>query len=973
MAYSQQVEAALRALYHHPDAPVRRDANKWLQDFQRSMDAWQVSDTLLHHPDSNLETLIFSSQTLKAKVQRDFEELPPEAFVPLRESLKNLLKKFCKGPNKVRTQISIAMAALAVHVPAQEWGGGHLNWLINELGTTPEYIHSFLELVTVIPQEAYSYKIAAHPERHRQFLKELVASVEVAFNLLDSFLAFEELHEQVLDAFSSWLRLSNGIPVSTLASHNLVQASLAGLNSDKLFDAAVNAICELIHYTVSGSPDDIQTQMPLIQVLVPHVMGLRSRFGASLKSARGEAGMGKTIMEDEEIVKGMARLFVEMGDAYAQMIATGSQESLMIVDAILEVTSHPEYDIAAMSFNFWHTLQLILTRREYYGSFQNDATIDAEKERRLAIFRPIFELLVSLVCFRVTYPQNYDQWSMEILTDFKRTRYAVGDMLMDAASVLGGENILKILSNNFIQLATRNVGNDASWDWRPVEASLYCIRAISRAVSTSEGVVMPQVMDLLPKLPLQSQLLHTECLTIAGYSKWLGSAPSAPSFLPSIIEVLIRGMTTAPDVSTAASLALRNVCNACRDKLASSLEGLFMIYHEAVSGQSNYKLSNDDALQLIEALSTVITALPAEHAKRALESLWMPVVTPLQQVITQEAQSSQQMNANQYTVPIDRIANIFRFVNLPEVVTDAFQKMWPIFKEIFVQRAWDMITMERLCRACKYAVRTCGKSMAIIMGNMLQEVQMQYTVHHQSCFLYLASEVIKVFGSDPSCANYLGGLITELFGQTVGLLKTIQEFTSRPDIADDCFLLASRCIRYCPHLLISSSVFASLVECAMTGVTIQHREACQSILTFFIDIFDIAMPPTGNQYRSVIDNVILVRGANLTRILLAGLVGALPEPRVEEVISVLLSFARTYGGEAIKWSQEAINLIPSTTITNEERWSVLQSISSAASGENNPGFTCSLEDLSDICRRSKATQDQVQEALQLLSYCNHSP
>ncbi|KAH9299652.1 hypothetical protein KI387_031334, partial [Taxus chinensis] len=794
----------------------------------------------------------------------------------------NLVKMFCKGPNKVRTQISIAMASLAVHVSAQDWGsGGHLNWVRDEFGTTPKFIPSFLELLTVMPQEAYSYKIAARPERRRQFQKELVASVEVAFNLFSSCWAVEELREQVLDAFSSWLRLSNGIPASALASHNLVQASIAGLVSDNLFDAAVNAVCELIRYTVSESFGGIQVQMPLIQVLVTHVMGLRPRFAASLKSAQAESGLDQTNMEDEETVKGMARLFAEMGDAYAEMIATGSQESMMIVNAILEVTSHPDYDIAAMTFNFWHSLQLILTRREYYVSFQNDAAIDAEKERRLTIFRPIFELLVSLVCFRVTYPQNYNQWSMENLTDFKQTRYAVGDMLMDAASVLGGQNILNILSNNFFQ-AARNIGNDASWDWRPLEASLYCIRAISRVVPTSEGLVMPQIMDLLPKLPLQSQLLHTECLTIAGYSKWLGTAPSAPSFLPSVIEVLIRGMTTTQDVSTAASMALRNVCDACRDKLAGSLEGLFTIYHKSVSGQSDYKLSNDNALQLIEALSKVITSLPAEHVKRALESLCIPAVSALQQVITRQAQSSQQLSANQYTVPIDRIANIFRFVKYPEAVTDAFQKMWPIFKALFIQRAWDMTTMERLCRACKYAVRTCGKSMAVIMGDMLQEVQMQYKAHRQSCFLYLASEVIKVFGSDPSCANYLGGLITELFQHTIDLLKTIQEFTSRPDIADDCFLLASRCIRYCPHLLIFSSIFASLVDCAMAGITIQHREACQSVLTFLTDILDVGMSPTGNQYRSVIDNVMLARGANLTRILVACLVGALPESRLEE-------------------------------------------------------------------------------------------
>ncbi|KAH9299653.1 hypothetical protein KI387_031335, partial [Taxus chinensis] len=80
MASQQDIKTtlqdALRALYHHPDAPVRREANKWLQEFQRNIEAWQVSDSLLHDPNSTLETLIFCSQTLKSKVQRDFEELP---------------------------------------------------------------------------------------------------------------------------------------------------------------------------------------------------------------------------------------------------------------------------------------------------------------------------------------------------------------------------------------------------------------------------------------------------------------------------------------------------------------------------------------------------------------------------------------------------------------------------------------------------------------------------------------------------------------------------------------------------------------------------------------------------------------------------------------------------------------------------------------------------------------------------------
>ncbi|MCH94429.1 transportin-3-like, partial [Trifolium medium] len=100
---------------------------------------------------------------------------------------------------------------------------------------------------------------------------------------------------------------------------------------------------------------------------------------------------------DEEDVKAIARLFADMGDSYVELIATGSDESMLIVHALLEVASHPEYDIASMTFNFWHNLQLNLTRRESYISYGNEACIEAERNRRLQVFRPAYESLVSLV------------------------------------------------------------------------------------------------------------------------------------------------------------------------------------------------------------------------------------------------------------------------------------------------------------------------------------------------------------------------------------------------------------------------------------------------------------------------------------------------------------------------------------------------------------------------------------------------
>jgi hypothetical protein len=46
MELQNTVKEALNALYHHPDDTVRMQADRWLQDFQRTLDAWQVHRNL---------------------------------------------------------------------------------------------------------------------------------------------------------------------------------------------------------------------------------------------------------------------------------------------------------------------------------------------------------------------------------------------------------------------------------------------------------------------------------------------------------------------------------------------------------------------------------------------------------------------------------------------------------------------------------------------------------------------------------------------------------------------------------------------------------------------------------------------------------------------------------------------------------------------------------------------------------------
>jgi hypothetical protein len=88
-------------------------------------------------------------------VQRDFEELPQGAAQSLRDSLVTLLVKHCQGNAAVRTQLCLAIAALAAHLPAAQWGPtGVVGWLAQRLGGEAQNVSlpCMLELLTVLPQ-----------------------------------------------------------------------------------------------------------------------------------------------------------------------------------------------------------------------------------------------------------------------------------------------------------------------------------------------------------------------------------------------------------------------------------------------------------------------------------------------------------------------------------------------------------------------------------------------------------------------------------------------------------------------------------------------------------------------------------------------------------------------------------------------------------------------------------------------------
>jgi hypothetical protein len=63
-----QLLEALQALYHHPDPKIKDEADRYLEQWQQTTEAWSVADAVLHDPNSNMEAQYFCAQTLRTKV-----------------------------------------------------------------------------------------------------------------------------------------------------------------------------------------------------------------------------------------------------------------------------------------------------------------------------------------------------------------------------------------------------------------------------------------------------------------------------------------------------------------------------------------------------------------------------------------------------------------------------------------------------------------------------------------------------------------------------------------------------------------------------------------------------------------------------------------------------------------------------------------------------------------------------------------
>ncbi|KAF8213141.1 armadillo-type protein [Mycena galopus ATCC 62051] len=383
MADVQAVLSALAVFEGAPNKASLDRANTWLQDFQHSPDAWATCNALLLTPNVPLAAQLFAAQTFRAKVTYDLNQVDAANLPSFRDTLIAALQRHHAGSKAVMVQLCLA-------------------FMIDSFGRNPETVPVLLEFLTVLPEELNNnHKIPITDDEYSERVAYLLtANAKQVLELLSMYIqatgVTHAVQSQVFDCLRSWL-IAGEVRVTQLAKSPLFAYTFEALASERLFDSAVDVICELIHET-----QEIDDNMPAIELIVPRLIALKPQ----LVNQRDEP----------DKIKGYARIFSEAGETYRMLLLQHSETFFPIVEAIGECSAYQT------STSFLYTI--------------------GKKPSVSPLFLDAYRALIRVIISHLHFPTDPTSQSTQEAEDFRSFRHVMGDTLKDCCLVLRTDTCL---------------------------------------------------------------------------------------------------------------------------------------------------------------------------------------------------------------------------------------------------------------------------------------------------------------------------------------------------------------------------------------------------------------------------------------------------------------------------------------------------------------------------------------------------
>ncbi|KAG0171417.1 Nuclear import receptor [Apophysomyces sp. BC1034] len=926
-----KVLEVLSTFYSSGDTQAKKDANRWLQEFQKQPEAWGVADYLIKSKEANIETRLFAAQTFRQKITYDLHDLDLDGRLALRETLVQLLWLSCSGPKVITVQLCLAVADLAIQLA--EWKTV-LQDIVEKFGKTPDTAACLLEFLKVLPEEmSGNSRLPLSDKEYKDRGIDLIESnAEEVLKLLVMYLQTSvgnvEIQESAFRCLSSWLRTGD-VDIRFLGSSPLLDMAFNGLSHEELFDVCVDVVCEIIYETkdVSSAKPLIEKICPLFQPMLPQ-----------LKEAKEE--------EDTDRVRGFCRMFIEAGEAYVSLIAQHPASFSIIMEGIAESTAYSDLDIVKMTFKFWYELTNTLTTPHY--------------ENALPLFQGYFDALVDMITQHLHYPEDIHDWTAEDRDEFREFRHEMGDTLKDCCRILTPQ---KCLVKPMTRLtALLSIPDQATW--QQIEAPIFSLRAMGSEVPADENEVMPQIMEFLSKLPDHPKIRYAATLVISRYSFW---TRQHPQFITYQLNFISAGFQN-DEVAAASALALKHLCKDCSELLIDYVAELHPFYVNVVKS-----LPYSDALEVTEAVAHVLAVIPPTQLQNALQQFCLPLAQDLHTIVSKDKSILAKEDRMKAGDLLEQIGAFFDIIHpeiplgQPHPCVNFINELWPVFDLCLTNFGGDENVCEQLCRVFRHCIESYKLHFVPLLPQLMERLVAGFEQHGMSVYLWVSHKLVREYAVDGTesiapCFTLVERLSAFLFTKL-----SVQKFVDIPDVIEEYFHLVTTFLDCAPTPLVQNPLISSVFQAGLAGLSMEETKALTAVITFYRRLLGIALSVdemiiSANNTTAIGQNgariVALFRdvGVNFVRMLFDGLIYHYHWDMIPDVASIMKSLAQLLPVESSQWMVSVVNGFPEQYMSLQERTEFLENYMRALEEKQWTKVRRILSDFVTAYRRKNANR-----------------
>lgn len=374
----------------------------------------------------------------------------------------------------------------------------------------------------------------------------------------------------------------------------LTPLAIQALHHEDLYDVTIELFTDVLtNFSAFLTAGDLESLSTLL---------------VSTRARQIVSGLKEGVYDAEAML--FARFLLAYGDATVQDLAKKTDDPVgrQIVYQLLELLRCEGYagvedEICAQALEFWMTYTEFLIDSLFAAGEEKPAWMDSARQRVVEVIE------ASWVKIRIPPHELASSWDSDARAGFKAFRADVQDLLQSSYTLLGVD-----VFERLARLALQSLENRA---WFHLEATLFCLNALSDSISDEDSVdvmlsglfgssLFADMSSTVEPIPAKTRQTAVNMIT-----KYTAFFERHVEHLPAMLNFLFESLK-APALASVAAKAILSSCSSCRQTLIPEL-GAFLHQYEFLLTWATAEVYTKE--KVIGGIAAIVQAIPRDEDK----------------------------------------------------------------------------------------------------------------------------------------------------------------------------------------------------------------------------------------------------------------------------------------------------------------------------------------------------------------------